>query len=62
MIRQLETVAQAGALIEHPERPQVVDATTYCLRNQDVVDVADELIAFKVNEGGGGPELLRRVP
>jgi predicted Rossmann fold nucleotide-binding protein DprA/Smf involved in DNA uptake len=29
LIGQLETVAQAGGLVEHPERAQVVDVTTY---------------------------------
>lgn len=61
LIRQLETVAQAGALVEHPERPQVVDVTTYCLRNQDVVDVADELIAFQVNASGGTQDTVDRA-
>ena len=46
-------MAQAGALVEHPERPQVVDVSTYYRRNQDVVDVADELLAFQVNDSGG---------
>lgn len=49
LIRQLEAVAGVGGLVEHPERPQVVDVATYYLRNQDVVDVADELLAFQVD-------------
>jgi hypothetical protein len=61
LIRQLETVAQAGGLIEHPERPQVVDVTTYYLRNQDVVDVADELVAFQVNASGGTQDTVDRA-
>jgi hypothetical protein len=61
LIRQLETVAQAGGLVEHPERPQVVDVTTYYLRNQDVVDVADELVAFQVNASGGTQDAVDRA-
>jgi len=61
LIRQLEIVAQAGGLIEHPERPQVVDVTTYYLRNQDVVDVADELVAFQVNASGGTQDTVDRA-
>jgi hypothetical protein len=61
LIRQLETVAQVGGLIEHPERPQVVDVTTYYLRNQDVVDVADELLAFQVNASGGTQDTVDKA-
>jgi hypothetical protein len=61
LIRQLETVAQAGGLVEHPERAQVVDVTTYYLRNQDVVDVADELVAFQVNASGGTQDTVNRA-
>jgi hypothetical protein len=61
LIRQLETVAQAGRLVEHPERPQVVDVTTYSLRNQDVVDVADELLAFQVNASRGTQDTVDRA-
>ena len=34
LVRQLQDVAQAGGLVEHPERPQVVNVTTYYRRNQ----------------------------
>src|SRR5579864_8831850 len=61
LIRQLEAVAQVGGLVEHPERPQTVDVTTYCLRNQDVVDVADELLAFQVNASGGTQDTVDRA-
>jgi hypothetical protein len=61
LIRQLESVAQAGGLVEHPERPQVVDVTTYYLRNQDVVDVADELLAFQVNASRGTQDTVDRA-
>jgi hypothetical protein len=61
LIRQLETVARAGGLVEHPERPQVVDVTTYYLRNQDVVDMADELVAFQVNASGGTQDTVDRA-
>jgi hypothetical protein len=60
LIRQLEAVRQAGGLVEHPERPQVVDVTTYCLRNQDVVDVSDELLAFQVNASGSTQDTVDR--
>jgi hypothetical protein len=53
-------VAQEG-LVEHPERLQVVDVTTYYLRNQDVVDVADELLAFQVNASGGTQDTVARA-
>jgi hypothetical protein len=61
LIRQLETVARAGGLVEHPERPQVVDVTTYYLRNQDVVDAADELLAFQVNASRGTQDTVDRA-
>ena len=61
LIRQLVAVAQAGALVEHPERPQVVDVTTYYLRNQDVVDVADELLAFQVGASAGTQDTVDRA-
>jgi hypothetical protein len=61
LIGQLQAVAQAGSLLEHPERPQIVDATTYYLRNQDIVDVADELLAFQVNESGGTQDTIDRA-
>ena len=54
-------MAQAGALVEHPERPQVVDVSTYYRRNQDVVDVADELLAFQVNDSGGVQDTVDRA-
>lgn len=61
LIRQLGTVAQAGGLVEHPERPQVVNVTTYSLRNQDVVDAADELLAFQVNASAGTQDTVDRA-
>lgn len=61
LIMQLETVAQAGGLVEHPERPQVVNITTYYLRNQDVVDAADELLAFQVNASAGTQDTVDKA-
>src|SRR5579859_3034723 len=61
LIRQLEAVARVGGLVEHPERPQTVDVTTYYLRNQDVVDAADELLAFQVNASGGTQDTVDRA-
>ena len=61
LIGQLEAVAQAGGLVEHPERLQVVDVTTYYLRNQDVVDMADELLAFQVNASSGTQDTVDRA-
>lgn len=61
LITQLETVSRAGGLVEHPERPQVVDVTTYYLRNQDVVDVADELLAFQVGTSAGTQDTVDRA-
>jgi hypothetical protein len=61
VITQLEAVAQAGGLVEHPERPQVVNVTTYYLRNQDVVDVADELLAFQVNASSGTQDTVDKA-
>jgi uncharacterized phage-like protein YoqJ len=61
LIRQLEAVAQAGGLVEHPERPQVVNVTTYYLRNQDVVDAADELLAFQVNASAGTQDTVDKA-
>jgi hypothetical protein len=42
LIGQLEAVAQAGGLVEHPARPQVEDVTTHYRRNRDIVDIEDE--------------------
>ena len=61
LIKQLEAVAHAGGLVEHPERPQVVNVTTYYLRNQDVVDVADELLAFQVNASAGTQDTVDKA-
>jgi uncharacterized phage-like protein YoqJ len=61
LITQLETVARAGGLVEHPERPQVVDVPAYYLRNQDVVDVADELLAFQVGTSAGTQDTVERA-
>lgn len=61
LIRQLEAVARAGGLVEHPERPQVVSVTTYSLRNQDVVDAADKLLAFQVNASAGTQDTVDRA-
>ena len=61
LIRQLEAVARAGGLVEHPERPQVVNVATYYLRNQDVVDAADELLAFQVNASAGTQDTVDKA-
>lgn len=61
LIGQLEAVEQAGGLVEHPERPQVVNVTTYYLRNQDVVDAADELLAFQVNASAGTQDTVDKA-
>lgn len=61
LIRQLEAVARAGALVEHPERPQVVNVTSYYLRNQDVVDAAEELLAFQVNASAGTQDTVDKA-
>jgi hypothetical protein len=61
LISQLEAVSQAGGLVEHPDRPQVVDVATYYLRNQDVVDVASELLAFQVNASSGTQDTVDKA-
>ena len=61
LVRQLEVVASAGGLVEHPERPQVVNVTTYYLRNQDVVDMADELLVFQVNASSGTQDTVDKA-
>ena len=61
LVSLLEAVAEAGGLVEHPERRQVVDVTTYYLRNQDVVNVADELLAFQVNASGGTQDTVDKA-
>ena len=61
LTRQLEAVAQAGGLVEHPERAQIVNVTTYYLRNQDVVDAADELLAFQVNASAGTQDTVDKA-
>jgi hypothetical protein len=57
----LEVVASAGGLVEHSERPQVVNVTTYYLRNQDVVDMADELLVFQVNASSGTQDTVDKA-
>ena len=47
--------------MEHPERPQVVNVTTYYLPNQDVVDAADELLAFQVNASAGTQDTVDKA-
>ena len=54
-------MASAGGLVEHPERPQVVNVTTYYLRNQDVVDMADELLVFQVNASSGTQDTVDKA-
>jgi uncharacterized phage-like protein YoqJ len=61
LIRQLQAVAQAGSLVEHPERPQVVNTATYYHRNQDVVETADELLAFQVNTSAGTQDTVDKA-
>jgi hypothetical protein len=61
LISQLEAVSQAGSLVEHPDRPQVVNVATYYLRNQDVVDVAGELLAFQVNVSSGTQDTVEKA-
>lgn len=58
---QLRAVAQAGALTEHPDRPQIVDTTAYYLRDQDIIDQADELYAFQVNDSAGTKDTIDRA-
>jgi ABC-type sugar transport system substrate-binding protein len=48
-------------MVEHPERPQIVDVTTYYLRNQDMVDAADELLAFQVNDSAGTQDTVDKA-
>jgi len=38
-----------------------VDVTTYYLRNQDVVNVADELLAFQVNGTAGTQDAVDKA-
>jgi hypothetical protein len=61
LIGQLEAVARAGGLVEHPERRQVVDTAAYYVRNQDVVDAADELLAFQVNASAGTQDTVDKA-
>jgi anti-anti-sigma factor len=41
--------------------PQVVNVTTYYLRNQDVVDMADELLVFQVNASSGTQDTVDKA-
>jgi len=61
LITQLKAVAKVGGLVEHPDRPQTVDTTTYYLRDQDVIDQADELLAFQVNDSLGTKDTIARA-
>ena len=38
-----------------------MDVSTYYLRNQDVVDVADELLAFQVGGSAGTQDTVDRA-
>lgn len=51
---------ERGCVEEHPER-KTVGRTSYYARNQDVVNMADELIAFRVNNSAGTGDTIRRA-
>lgn len=62
LIAQLTTLQEQNpdGLIENPNNT-IVDTTTYYGRNQQVVNVSDELIAFQVNESKGTQDAIDRA-
>ncbi len=62
LIVQLETIQRSnpGALIEDA-RNTVIDRTTYFQRNTQIVEAADELIAFQVNKSEGVQDAIDKA-
>jgi len=62
LITQLETIQRSNpdALIEDA-RNTIVDRTTYFQRNSQIIEVADELLAFHVNNSEGVQDAIDKA-
>jgi hypothetical protein len=60
LIQQLKLVNKLGSLIVNTEN-QEVTKDTYYLRNTEVVNASDELLAFQVNESAGTQDTIDKA-
>lgn len=60
LVQQLETVQRLGALVVNPEETEV-NERTYYLRNTEVVNASDEMIAFQVNDSKGTQDAIDKA-
>jgi len=62
LIAQLETIQRSNsdALIEDV-RNTIIDRTTYFQRNSQIVEAADELMAFQVNRSSGVQDAIEKA-
>lgn len=60
LIRQLETVDKLGALVVNPEQTEL-NKTTYYLRNTEVMNASDEMLAFQVNASPGTQDTIDKA-
>jgi hypothetical protein len=60
LIQQLTLVNKLGSLAVNPKN-QEVTKDTYYLRNTEVVNASDELLAFQVNESGGTQDTIDKA-
>jgi hypothetical protein len=60
LITQLTLVNKLGSLVETPANSEV-NKGTYYLRNTEVVNASDELLAFQVNKSGGTQDSIDKA-
>lgn len=60
LIRQLETINQLGSLVENHKQSSI-NQRTYYLRNTEVVNACDELLAFQVNQSAGTQDTIDKA-
>ncbi|TYQ25262.1 hypothetical protein PseudUWO311_15740 [Pseudanabaena sp. UWO311] len=59
LILQLETVRSMGCLVEGTA--QIIDKEAYFNRITQIIDIADELIAFQVNDSEGTQDTINKA-
>jgi uncharacterized phage-like protein YoqJ len=60
LIMQLNRVKELGSLIEN-SMETAVNKTTYYMRNQEVVNASDEILAFIVNDSAGTQDTIDKA-
>jgi len=60
LISQLTKIKEAGVLVENLEN-RTVDRESYFNRNSEIVNSADELIAFRVTNSGGTEDTINKA-